>query len=89
MPREDRRSRVPTATGLLVLVRNLLVSREPGLGPLNLLGIDIIRVVNIEGVDQQADGGTHVANTTEVGRVRVTKSENKGRINKRLEIVVE
>jgi misacylated tRNA(Ala) deacylase len=48
-----------------------------------------VRIVNIEGIDQQADGGTHVANTTEVGRVRVTKSENKGRINKRLEIVVE
>ena len=58
---------------------------------INLLppAIQEVRIVNIEGIDQQADGGTHVANTTEVGRVRVTKSENKGRINKRLEIVVE
>lgn len=58
---------------------------------INLLppSIQEVRIVNIEGIDQQADGGTHVANTTEVGRVRVTKSENKGRINKRLEIVVE
>src|SRR5258706_14899138 len=58
---------------------------------INLLppGIQEVRVVNIEGIDQQADGGTHVANTSEVGRVRITKSENKGRINKRLEIVVE
>ena len=57
----------------------------------NLLpeGIEIIRVVNIEGVDQQADGGTHVANTREVGRVRITGSENKGKGNKRLEIVLE
>jgi misacylated tRNA(Ala) deacylase len=48
-----------------------------------------IRVVNIEGVDQQADGGTHVANTREVGQVRITGSENKGKGNKRLEIVLE
>jgi misacylated tRNA(Ala) deacylase len=52
-------------------------------------GIDTIRVVNIEGVDQQADGGTHVANTREVGRVRIAGSENKGKGNKRLEIVLE
>jgi misacylated tRNA(Ala) deacylase len=57
----------------------------------NLLpeGIDIIRVVDIEGIDQQADGGTHVANTREVGRVRIAGSENKGKGNKRLEIVLE
>jgi len=57
----------------------------------NLLpeGIDQIRVVNIEGVDQQADGGTHVANTREVGRVRITRSENKGKGNKRVEIVLD
>lgn len=47
-----------------------------------------IRVVNIEGIDQQADGGTHVANTREVGQVRITGSENKGKGNKRLEIVL-
>lgn len=52
-------------------------------------GIQSIRVVNIEGIDQQADGGTHVANTREVGRVRITKSENKGKGNKRVEIVLE
>lgn len=57
----------------------------------NLLpeGIEQIRVVNIEGIDQQADGGTHVANTREVGRVRIQKSENKGKGNKRIEIVLE
>ena len=52
-------------------------------------GIETIRVVNIEGIDQQADGGTHVANTREVGRVRIARSENKGKGNKRLEIVLE
>ncbi|MBV8717129.1 MAG: alanyl-tRNA editing protein [Chloroflexi bacterium] len=58
---------------------------------INLLpeGIEIIRVVNIQGIDQQADGGTHVANTDEVGRVRIAGSENKGKGNKRLEIVLE
>ncbi|MCC7369189.1 MAG: alanyl-tRNA editing protein [Chloroflexi bacterium] len=58
---------------------------------INLLppAIQDVRVVNIEGIDQQADGGTHVANTAEVGRVRISKFENKGRINKRLEIVLE
>ena len=52
-------------------------------------GIESIRVVDIEDIDQQADGGTHVANTREVGRVRITGSENKGKGNKRLEIVLE
>ncbi len=58
---------------------------------INLLpeGIQEIRVVNIEGIDQQADGGTHVANTREVGRVKIAGSENKGKGNKRLEIVLE
>jgi misacylated tRNA(Ala) deacylase len=51
-------------------------------------GIEAIRVVNIEGIDQQADGGTHVANTREVGRVRIAGSENKGKGNKRLAIVL-
>src|SRR5919199_1304887 len=56
----------------------------------NLLpeGIEQIRVVDIEGIDQQADGGTHVANTNEVGRVRIARTENKGKGNKRLEIVL-
>ena len=58
---------------------------------INLLpeGIEQIRVVNIEGIDQQADGGTHVANTREVGQVRIVRSENKGKGNKRVEIVLE
>jgi misacylated tRNA(Ala) deacylase len=58
---------------------------------INLLPPQIqeVRVIDIVGIDQQADGGTHVADTREVGRVRVTKTENKGRINKRLEIALE
>jgi len=56
----------------------------------NLLpeGIAEIRVVDIEGLDLQADGGTHVHNTAEVGRIRVTGYESKGRINKRIRLEV-
>jgi misacylated tRNA(Ala) deacylase len=51
--------------------------------------ISEIRIVNISGLDLQADGGTHVRNTGEVGKIRVVGHESKGRINKRLRIVVE
>jgi misacylated tRNA(Ala) deacylase len=54
----------------------------------NLLppGIEEIRTIEIVGLDLQADGGTHVANSTEVGTIRVTGYESKGRINKRIRI---
>ena len=57
----------------------------------NLLpeGISEIRTIEIVGLDLQADGGTHVANTSEVGRIRVTGYESKGRINKRIRIALE
>ncbi|MGZ8785504.1 MAG: alanyl-tRNA editing protein [Acidimicrobiia bacterium] len=48
--------------------------------------IDPIRVVHIVGLDKQADGGTHVASTLEVGTVRVVKTESKGKANKRIRI---
>lgn len=56
----------------------------------NLLPPEIreVRVVEIEGFDAQADGGTHVRNTTEIGRLAMTKTENKGKINRRLEIAL-
>jgi misacylated tRNA(Ala) deacylase len=47
-----------------------------------------IRVVDIVGLDKQADGGTHVQSTGEVGRIRVTKTESKGKGNKRIRIEV-
>ena len=57
----------------------------------NLLpeGISEVRTIEIVGLDLQADGGTHVARTSEIGRVRVTGYESKGRINKRIRIAVE
>lgn len=57
---------------------------------INLLPPDIqqIRIVEIVGVDLQADGGTHVHETREVGGVAVIKTENKGKQNKRMEIAL-
>jgi misacylated tRNA(Ala) deacylase len=54
----------------------------------NLLPPEIqeIRIVEIVGLDLQADGGTHVRHTREVGGIQITRTENKGKINKRLEI---
>ncbi len=48
--------------------------------------VDEIRVIDIVGLDRQADGGTHVASTLEVGQVRVVKTESKGKANKRMRI---
>ena len=58
---------------------------------INLLpeGIAEVRTVEIEGLDLQADGGTHVANTSEVGRIRVVDYKSKGKINKRIEVAIE
>ena len=58
---------------------------------INLLpeGIAEVRTVEIVGLDLQADGGTHVANTREVGHIRVVDYQSKGKINKRIYIAVE
>lgn len=57
---------------------------------INLLpeGITHVRTVEIVGLDLQADGGTHVRNTSEVGRIKVVDYKSKGAINKRLYIEV-
>src|SRR5262245_26837634 len=51
--------------------------------------VDPIRVIDIEGIDKQADGGTHVRSTGEVGTVRVVKTESKGKANKRMRIQLD
>jgi misacylated tRNA(Ala) deacylase len=58
---------------------------------INLLpeGIQQVRTVEIVGLDLQADGGTHVNNTSEVGKIRVTNYKSKGAINKRIYIEIE
>lgn len=58
---------------------------------INLLppGIKEVRTVEIVGLDLQADGGTHVKNTSEVGRIKVVDYKSKGKINKRIYIELE
>jgi misacylated tRNA(Ala) deacylase len=51
--------------------------------------VDPIRVIDIEGIDKQADGGTHVKSTGEVGHVTVVKTESKGKAFKRMRIQLE
>ena len=51
--------------------------------------IEIVRLVDIDGLDVQADGGTHVASTRQVGRMRVLKIENKGKGFRRIRIGLE
>jgi misacylated tRNA(Ala) deacylase len=53
---------------------------------INLLpeNISEVRIVEIEGLDLQADGGTHVKNTSEVGQIRINDYKSKGRENKRI-----
>ena len=57
---------------------------------INLLpaGIREVRTVEIDGLDLQADGGTHVANTSEVGTIKISKYKSKGGINKRLYVEI-
>lgn len=52
-------------------------------------GLASVRVVEIEGVDLQADGGTHVRNTSEIGAIKLSSFENKGAHRKRIEIKIE
>lgn len=58
---------------------------------INLLpeGISHVRIVEIVGLDLQADGGTHVQSTREVGKIRVVDYKSKGKINKRIYIALE
>jgi misacylated tRNA(Ala) deacylase len=65
-------------TGLLIRTKvNLIPESVPE-----------IRVVEIEGLDKQADGGTHVRRTDEVGRIVVLKTESKGKANKRIRLQI-
>jgi misacylated tRNA(Ala) deacylase len=51
-------------------------------------GVKEVRIVDIVGLDQQADGGTHVASTAQIGRIEVVKIENKGKGFRRLRIKI-
>jgi len=78
-------------------VRVYELEREEALGTPDLIRtqvnlvperVRVIRIVEIEGLDTQADGGTHVANTREVGEMEITGHKSKGRQNKRIEFVL-
>ncbi len=78
-------------------IRVSWVPRADALGDADLIrtkvdlippSVDPIRVIDIVGLDKQADGGTHVRSTAEVGRVRVLKTESKGKGNKRIRLEV-
>lgn len=64
-----------------------LARTEPGRELLK--GLDVIRVVEIKDFDLQLDGGLHVANTREIGRLELSNFENKGSRRKRIEIVLK
>lgn len=81
-----------------VPVHVLFLPRSEALGDPDLIrtkvslipeSVDPIRVIDITGIDKQADGGTHVASSGEVGRVKVVKTESKGKANKRIRIQLE
>jgi misacylated tRNA(Ala) deacylase len=92
---DEIEAKVNTELGLARDVRVNVLPRDEAFGipdlirtKINLLppGIAEVRTIEIVGLDLQADGGTHVANTREVGGIRVTGYESKGRINKRIRI---
>jgi misacylated tRNA(Ala) deacylase len=64
-----------------------LARTEPGKQLINSL--DTVRLIVIEGLDEQADGGTHVSITTEIGRLVLNKIQSKGKRNKRIEFTLE
>lgn len=77
-------------------VSTRIIPREEALAMPDLLRLamavpdrDTIRVVEIEGIDRQACGGTHVKNTAEVGRIKMIKAENKGKANRRIYFSLE
>ena len=75
------------------------VSREEALGMPNLARtepgrrlietLDKVRIIVVEGLDEQADGGTHVSNSVEIGKLVLKKIESKGKRNKRVEFFLE
>ena len=77
---------------LVDFVPRSLADADPALirNSANLIpqAIDPLRIIDIMALDKQADGGTHVLSTAEVGAVRVTGTESKGKDNKRIRLEV-
>jgi misacylated tRNA(Ala) deacylase len=49
-------------------------------------GAGIVRLIDIQGIDLQPCGGTHLKRTSEIGKIAITKIENKGKINRRVRL---
>ncbi len=81
----DREIRVSFLPRSVALADDDLIRTKVNLIPES---VNEIRVVDIVGLDKQADGGTHVARTGEVGRFEVVKTESKGKGNKRVRIAL-
>ena len=81
----DRPIRVAFLPHAAALVDPQLIRTKVNMIPAS---VTEIRVVDIVGLDRQADGGTHVRSTGEVGRMRVDKTESKGKGNKRLRVEI-
>jgi misacylated tRNA(Ala) deacylase len=89
--------KVNEAVGRELDVKTYFMKREEALanpGFVKLAGamppsVDVLRIVEIGDVDTQADGGVHVKNTREIGKVVGLKAENKGKSNRRLYFAVE
>ena len=69
---------------------NAILDRDLIRKKINLVpeSVKEIRIVDIVGLDKQADGGTHVSSTSQVGRIEVVKTESKGKGFKRIRFVV-
>jgi misacylated tRNA(Ala) deacylase len=77
-------------------VNTRIISRSEALAIPDLIRLamavpdrDLIRMVEIEGIDRQACGGTHVRNTGEIGKIKMIKAENKGKSNRRVYFSLE
>jgi misacylated tRNA(Ala) deacylase len=89
--------KVNEAVGRELDVKTYFMKREEALakpGFVKLAGamppsVDVLRIVQIGDVDTQADGGVHVGNTREIGKVVGLKTENKGKSNRRLYFTVQ
>ena len=93
----DVEARLNAAIGEDHPVTVLFLPRAQALSDLDLIrtkvnlipeNVDPIRIIDIEGIDRQADGGTHVKSTNEIGDVRVMKTESKGKAFKRMRIAI-
>jgi misacylated tRNA(Ala) deacylase len=95
IPGFDRSMAESLIEGVNEVVRTIsreAASRDPSLVRVAqelMPDVEVVRLIDIDGFDVQADGGTHVANTSEVGGAHLERIENKGSRNKRLYLTLD